>query len=795
MAQVALVNVHAMNQIFAFLAFSVGVFAPAFFLDLPSDQQCIPGLMVALCLSLVFCCFRIRFSGLSICLLLGLGYGIFTAKDFNQSIWPHSLSNQWVVMTGRIQGLPYLDGDIWRIDFVPDSLRLADPESPSDAYDLPGKVRLSYYGYLDKPLVSGEELRIEAKLKRPHGLKNPGLFDYQRWLIGQGYGATGYIKTLIERDDPRSWLSGIDRWRTYLAGSLGQSAVPYLGVQSALLVGDRSGIASEHMDLFVDTGTVHLMVISGLHIGFAAAIGFFVARWLLSLVSILPGFAAGMNTIRWAYLAALMSALGYSAAAGFSVPTVRAVIMLFALLVPRFFYLKTSPWWGLSLALAFIALTEPLAPLKNGFWLSFGAVFLIFFSLRNQTEEAARSNPVMALARIQLVFLVGFSTMVLLLQGQLNLASFFANMLAVPLVGTLIVPLEMIGLVAFYFDAEFGVLFWDMAGRVIDLLIRYLQFLNQNLQWNLTRNPLPLPIALISVAAGLVFFGLKTWKQRMLAFALMCPAFVPVSLLYPAHFFLEVRFFDVGQGLAVLVRQPGYQLLYDTGPRFSDNFDAGKDILAPSLAQLGIKQLDDLVISHPDSDHMGGYWGLVEHIAVNQTWLGRQPENQRIASAQECLSGNFWKVGGVRYEFLYPYKRDLNRDQQTDNDRSCVLKISFGNQQILLPGDITADVEKQLLREEWPTPVSLVAAPHHGSKSSSSLAFLSRIKPEAVVFSSGYLNRFGHPHPSVVERYQALGSRIHNTAADGMVRFLWLSEYSEPGIETQAERQIFWWQK
>lgn len=782
-----------MRQIFALLAFSIGVFAPSFFFEILSFGF--------LCIILVLLCtfgYYFRHFWL-ISFAIGLAYGSFSAAQFSESILPLELNNQKVLMAGRIQGIPIQNGRIWRLDFIPENIApLHNPDLSNDLRNyVPKKVRLSYYGYLDQPFVSGEQLYIEAKVQRPHGLMNTGLFDYQRWLVGEGYSATGYIKRLIERSEPQSGLSTIDRWRADLSRSIEQSDISNPGIQSALLMGERSGISSEHMSLFVQTGTVHLMVISGLHIGFIAAIGFFVARWLISFLVVISGsLVSGINSVRYAYLCAVISALCYAAAAGFSTPTMRATVMLAAVLLPKFFYLKTNHWWGFCLALVIVALIDPRAPLQNGFWLSFAAVALIFISLGRGSEATAQRNPLRSLMHIQLVFLFGFSTMVLMVQGQLNLVSFFANMLAVPMTGLIIIPLEMLGLLIFQIKTEYGIFIWDMAGRVIDIEICYLDFLHRNFQWVLVRNPVPVYVSIISVIASLVFFGLKSVKHRFIAILCILPVFVPLNFYSSNDFLLEVRVFDVGQGLSILVRQQDYNLIYDTGPKFSENFDSGADILAPSLAQLRVKQIDDLIISHPDADHMGGYQGLKKEIAIDHIWIGRQSDSKIIDKALMCAKGKSWHRGDVRYEFLHPDTPDSESGAQNDNDRSCVLKISFGDQTILFPGDISASVENRLVSESFlDEGVSLLIAPHHGSKTSSGKNLLETINPEAVVFSAGYMNRFGHPHPIVVQRYKNIGSKMYSTQKDGMIRFKWQTLKSKPIVKTEYENRIFWWQK
>lgn len=824
-----------MRQILALLAFSVGVFAPNFFRELPSFFD-----VALICAAMVCLFYRVR-QFWAISFALGFLYGSLSAIQFSHSILPPELNNQPLFISGRIEGIPNKTARAWQIDLIADDIggaaRLtesgSDPSSQQFSNYRPKKLRLSYYGFIEQPFQSGEWLQLEVKLKRPHGFMNPRLFDYQRWLIGKGYSATGYIKQIHQRSNAASHLGltvgAIDRWRDRIARDIADSGVRYSGVQAALLVGDRRNMQSDLMPLFVDTGTVHLMVISGLHIGFVAAIGYFLGRWLFSFLSPFTG----LNAIRCGTLCAVFAAIAYAAAAGFSTSTLRAVAMLMALLLPRVFYLKANSWWCLCVALAVVAFMEPRAPLDNGFWLSFCAVLLIFFNMGSQFsgngfelgdqpappkqtagpcvdkklekklgrnmdvkidgKTGTGKSALVSLVRIQLVFLIGFSTMILMIQGQLNLVSFPANLIAVPLTGLLIVPLEILGLVLYQIVPAWGVAIWHLVGQIIHLEVGFLHGLSELIEFRFVRSSVPDALALVAVLAGLAVFGLKKLWQKALALLLMLPLFWPFPMEnYP----LEIRFFDVGQGTALLVRQPDYSLLYDTGPKYSDNFDSGAHILAPSLAQLRINNLDDLIISHPDADHIGGFEGLSKKISATNIWVGRQPEQGEIAAALPCSQGIQWRQGAISYEFIHPHEFDPGVDAQTDNDRSCVLKMSWGNQIILLAGDISSSIEKRLqLDLSGDQSVVLLLAPHHGSKNSSSMDFVSATRPDYVVFSAGYLNQFGHPHSDVVERYAEVGAKSYSTAEQGMIRFRWKGLDETPVAITEAEQQSFWWQK
>ncbi len=770
-----------MQQIHALLAFVAGVFIPCFYWSKPDY-------LPLLFASAVLACAYYRFRRIwMITFLAGLTYGHVAAVSFDQLLLPDSLNNQAFLVQGELVGLPEQGGRVWRFNLQTQSLQ---PVSDSSGEPLPKptaerKLRLSFYGQPDQVFRPGDQLVFEARLRRPHGLMNPGLFDYQRWLVSESISSTGYISNLIEHKTSESpgVTSMLDHWRQVKSGQLQRAGVPRADIQSALTLGDRQYVDAATWDLFVDTGVVHLMVISGLHVGFVAGMAYWLSRWILSIV-LLP---ARPNSHRWANLAAILAACIYAGLAGFSAPTMRAMIMLCALLLPRFFFLNTSPWWGLSLALAVIAALDPRAVLQSGFWLSFLAVALIFLSLKTGEHEGLWRG----LIRIQLIFLVGFSGVILLVQGQLNPLAFIANLVAVPLVSLLVVPMEIFGLLASLVSTNASLFFWGMAGHLLDFLVFVLTWISELSEWRLQRQPLPFWLMVFPAAAGLTLFYWKKWWQKAIALILMLLMVVPID---HETFFLEVRVFDVGQGLAVLVRQPGYSLLYDTGPKFSDAFDAGADILLPSFRQLGMDSLDDVIVSHPDADHLGGYAGLAKGMNIGTTRAGRW--SGKTAEAKACLAGQSWHVGSVTYRILSPTVKDPGPDVQVDNDRSCVLQIQFGDQSLLLPGDIGWSVERGMLARYQLGKQVLVVIPHHGSKSSSSPEFVRAIRPGIAIASAGYLNRFGHPVPEVLARYQQQGSRVMSTSESGMIRVLWRDgPEAVPEIETEAKRRIFWWQK
>jgi len=645
----------------------------------------------------------------------------------------------------------------------------------------PEKVLLSWYG--SEKLSAGSQIRAEAKLRRPRGLQNPGLFDYQKWLVSEGYGATGYIRSISDvttTDIKQSWF---ERWRTGRMVMLTQQTQHrYPGIHQALSLGDGSRIRQETWALFRDTGTIHLMVISGLHVGLIAGLGYFFGFGVGRIASA----TFGWNAVRIAIASALTLAFIYSAISGFGLPAKRAMITLLCVLIPRFFYLKVSPWFSFSVALAIVSILEPRAVLQSGFWLSFGAVVLLFLAFSGASKRSFFS----VFLRTQLLFFVCFSG-VLLWQGlPAPTASILSNLLAVPLVSLIIAPLEVLALFTSVFSSVLAAEVWLQCDRLVGWMIEILHRVS-----DLGLRPLERPsnwnwVHGLAMVGTFLIFAVPNTRLRLVLATSWLPLLFSAQ---EADYLLRMRVFDVGQGTSILVQQPGYSLLYDTGPKFSESFDAGEHIVSPTLAQQGVTVIDRLIVSHPDADHRAGLEGVLKHHSVDQLDVGKRLHLKKPAPPESlCRQGGSWTQGSVVYRYLWPD----NEKMLSDNDSSCVLSIEAGDLQILIPGDISSSIERKILRQQnLLDDTDVLVVPHHGSNSSSTLEFISAVSAQWAIVSAGYQNQFNHPHPDVMKRYQSIGTRVLNTADSGAIEFLWESGGSVPKVTRAVESKIFWWQK
>ncbi len=631
----------------------------------------------------------------------------------------------------------------------------------------PWRLKLSEYGR-NKPLRGGEIWSLLVRLKRPHGFQNAAGFDYRRWLMMQGIHATGYVRPKAERVflGEAGWNYALLRWRQALSERLQQSlpADSLQGILRALVLADRNGIDDDQWQVLRKTGTAHLVAISGLHIGLAATLGHLLASLLWRLFGAWrlrvsrPVFAAGV---------ALLFAVVYAALAGFSLPTQRALLMLAVWLGAVIFQRPLQPWRGFSLALLAVLLLDPLAAFSASFWLSFSAVALIFYLFVGRLQREARW---LQLGRVHLALALGLSPLLLLFFQQGSLIAPLANLLAVPWVSLLVVPLSLLAAVMLPLsDAVSGWLF-SAADSALLLL------------WSLLQRLADLPWAAWSFAISSLWLLLPTILALLLLLAprgfparwLCLPLLMPLFLWQPARpqqGELWLTVLDVGQGLSVLLQTAQHTLLYDTGAKFSPRFDAARAVILPTLRVQRIERLDRLILSHNDLDHVGALQPLLDRFPVRRLSSG-QPESWPQLQVDACRAGQRWSWDGVRFEFLHP----TEAVQKSDNNYSCVLKVSSDYGAVLIPGDIEKPVEKQLLKSGQDLSATLLIAAHHGSRSSSSWDFIQAVQPRYVIYSTGYRNRFHHPHPTVVERFKRLGVAGFNTAEVGAVRVRFKSE-------------------
>jgi competence protein ComEC len=688
--------------------------------------------------------------------LFGLSWAGANAQWALDDRLAERLDGETLWLEGRVTGLPQNAAGVVRFE-------LSDSRSRRSA--LPRRMRLAWYG--GPPVNAGERWRLAVKLKRPAGLLNPHGFDYDAWLLAQRIGATGTVKDGHRLSDARwAWRDGV-RQRLLAVDAQGRT-----GALAALVLGDGAGLGREDWQVLQDTGTVHLLVISGQHIGLLAGLVYLLIAGL-ARYGLWP---QRLPWLPWACALAFSAALGYGLLAGFDVPVRRACVMIGLVLLWRLRFRHVGAWWPWLLALNGVLLMDPLASLQPGFWLSFAAVAVLVFIF------GGRLGPWpwwQTWTRAQWLIALGLSPMLLVLGLPVSISGPLVNLVAVPWISVLVLPLALLGTLMLPIPIAGEGLLW-LAGGLIDWLFTGLGLMAGHLPaW--IAPAVPLWVWLIGALGAVLLLMPNGVPLRWLGWPMLLLLVFPPRPLVPQGV-ADIWQLDVGQGLAIVVRTRNHTLLYDAGPRSGDS-DMGERVVLPTLRKLGVDGLDVMLISHAHADHAGGALAVLRGMQVRQVLGGEPWDMLPELGAEACDSGRQWSWDGVNFQ-LWQWA-----SASDSNQHSCVLHIEAGGERILLGGDIDAAAERALLDSPLGVPTDWLQAPHHGSRTSSSMALLGRLQPRAVLISRGQGNSFGHPHPSVLERYHKLGVHIYDSAEQGAIH-LQLGRFSPPS--TMRQERHFW---
>ncbi len=720
----------------------------------------------------LLCVARLLRSPVLAAVVLGVVWAWYAATSRLQEDLPEELEGVDLLVRGDIASLPDASGTDAQFEFAVTHATAG----------VPSRIRLSWYDAAGHP-AAGEAWQFVVRLKRRNGFANSGGYDYEAQLFRQGIGATGYI-----RDDSRNLRVtppqvryAVLRMRSWLAQrmheAVGESSM--LGILQGLAVGETQAISAAQWRVFAATGMTHLMAISGLHITMVGAL----AAW------------AGGHLVRWRRaqrlrltaihgqaICGVLAALGYSLLAGMSIPTQRTLAMLCVAFAAR----TLRREWGvdrtLALALLAILLIDPFAPLSPGAWLSFGAVAAILLATAgSRMAEGVLLN----FTRVQFAVTIGLLPAIIVAFGSLSLISPLTNALAVPLFTLLIVPLVLAG-------ALLAALWLPAGSFVLGAVAQLLEWI-----WPAFESAASLPLAMwhfpalpvmvqVALAIGTLTLVLPGIAPTRIAAALLClPALVwqPAT---PRERGFSLTLLDVGQGLATVVRTHSHVLVFDGGPAFRSGRDTGEMVVLPYLRSQGVRALDALVISHGDLDHQGGMASIVEGVPVRRLLIGPSVR-QSSMPAEICAAGQTWQWDGVDFAILHPD----TAVHASDNDTSCVLRVSGSGGSALLTGDIQRDSESALVSAGLGH-ADIVVAPHHGSRTSSTQGFVDATTPAWVLFAAGYRNRWGFPRPDVIDRWRDSGARTLSTQTSGAIEIDVAPEGVRSPRQFREEHPRYW---
>jgi competence protein ComEC len=689
----------------------------------------------------------------------GFFYAAWIAQQRLEDKLPEAWQGRNISITGVVTEMPRQHERGLSFSFDVERVLTADAL-------VPPHILLSTYDTQDIAKLSphaGERWQLNVRLKQPHGTSNPYNFDFEAWALERNIRAVGYVHPQGDNHRVQEatgyFIERIrEAVRAHFQRVLGQS--PYVGVLSALAIGDQGSIPASQWQVFTRTGVNHLMSISGLHITMLAGLGFALTYWLwrrsVYLTLCLPARKA-------ATLAGLLVALVYTLLSGYGVPAQRTVYMLGTVAAAMWMSRNIAPSQLLAAALLVVLLLDPWAVMAPGFWLSFGAVALIFYITANRL---GKRHWLVEYGHIQWAMSIGLIPPLLAMFQQISLVSPLANVFAIPLVSFVVVPLTLLGALL-PFD-------WilSLAHESMAVVMQALEWLNKlpNAVWMQHAPPgWSIAIGMIGVLWMLLPRG---FPSRWLGVIFIMPMFMVLPVT-PATGSLRLTIFDVGQGLAVAAQTRSHTLLYDTGPGFNSDANSGNRILVPALHGMGVMQLDTLMLTHSDSDHIGGAISIIQAMPLqllSSSLPNDNPIRQQVATSVPCSDGQSWDWDEVHFEVLHPALASYAEDNIKNNDRGCVLRISTGKNSVLLTADIEKNSEYELLkRHPDKLEATMLVVPHHGSKTSSTFDFVAAVHPRYAVFTAGYLNRFGHPKDEVVERYRAIGSELLRSDEDGAI--------------------------
>jgi len=706
--------------------------------------------------------------------LLGLLWAVIYTQHVLAWSLPLALQKHTLPATGTIMTAPLQNSH--HLSFV---VRLQQlNHRPNHA-----NIKLNWYRFQSVPKV-GEHWQFNVRLKRPHKLADPGAFDVTKSMLQHHVRARGYVISArkVRSAQHIGVSAAVMRLRNDVARHINNDLRTHAlaGLIVALTVGITKGISQQQWMVFRQSGTSHLMAISGLHIGLVAGLIFMLVNVSWRRVTPLALWCPAQQA---AAAAALCAAFLYSVLAGFGIPAQRALVMIFIATLAVMLRRRLLPWHTIVLALFIVLLMDPLAPLRAGFWLSFAAVSTIIYGISGRLSPP---RLFWKIVRVQWVVMLGLMPLSLLFFQQTSLVALLANSVAIPWVSFIVVPLSLIGALLIMGHI-------NGAGFVLLMALHAMQWLWLLLQW-LTHFPMAVWhhallndwVLMASIVGVSLLLAPRGWPGRYCGIVALLPVLFATPARPPRHA-VWLTLLDVGQGLALVVQTQHHVLVYDTGAKLSPNYDMGRAVVVPFLRTRFIDHIDTMIISHRDNDHSGGATAILAALPVHHL-LTSVPQRFARYHAAPCLAGQHWQWDGVEFTMLYPPPSLLG----LDNNSSCVLKISTQHRSILLTGDIEKLAEHYLLHHNTQQlSATVLVAPHHGSRTSGLVHFINAVSPRFVLYSTGYLNRYHFPNHTVVKHYQRIGALGFNTAHGGAIT-LKLTPKGATISTFQAQHRRFW---
>lgn len=751
----------------------LGVLVVQWWVTLPPSWSCGVGVAIALVLlrggpygrALAWC-------------LFGIAWACWRGSTAMDARLPRELEGQDFRVVGRVVDLPLARNDATGFLLTVDEASFGATPVP-----LRGRVRVNWYN--DAPDVQPcSRWQLILRLKRPRGMLNPGGSDSERSALERGIVAVGYVRNGADNTplgSPGFCINGIRQ--AISRGIAERVSDPHdAALLQAFSVGDIRGLSQHDWEVARANGIPHLISISGFHVGVAALFGVWFARLLYLL---LPRLGMHLPRVQAQAALAMLAAGVYGALAGFGLPTVRTLLMIGVVALARCSRRHSTGPQTLALALLAVLLFDPLSVLSAGFWLSFVGVAFLMTCMT--TRGSGLRGFLHELSVGQLVMTLSLLPLTVWFFGESSLVGALSNLIAVPFVSFVIVPVTLVGMVLLGLCPPLTQpVFWCAAW----LAHAQWWLLEQMATWPGAHWYLPEVTSgalLFATLGALWLFMPRGMLMRWLGGLLFLPLLWPQRDL-PAPGGFQLWTLDVGQGLSMLVRTEHHALVYDAGARYPSDFDLGEAAVIPSLHALGIDHVDLLVASHADNDHSGGVPAVAAAFPQAERISG-EPERLPIR-VLACEPGRTWQWDGVTVRVL-PSGAAGSRA----NDRSCVLLVEGKGGRALLTADVTSAVEPVIADALPPGPPLVLSVPHHGSRTSSSMAFIRSTAPVLALVSAGWRNRFHHPNAAVMQRYDEAGVPWLNTATSGAIQVDAPPDRPPYVAETWRQRQSRYWRE
>ena len=695
--------------------------------------------------------------------------------------------------TGYVCSIPNNKGSFIGFELCNTSIHIkGSPEHYADG------LRLKLNWYTKEPVKLRGVNTFIVRLKKPHGMVNPSGFLYEKWLFRKGIHGVGYVKTIENiTADGSNYFCNLYRPLCHLTAlrvkintqlSAYANYFTHTAIIKALSIGYKGDIPKHTWLLFKNTGTQHLIAISGLHIGlvYGAVYLFFtlIFKLLKLVLSARLYTPIQRHKIILCIVLSLIAAFFYSALAGFAVSTQRALLMILVFVICRLWRLGLSANMRLLIAAVIILIIDPNSVLDYGFWLSFLAVWTLFLVASSQVNGLSSHRKsflsswfigLTSAVKMQWVICVGLCPVLLLSGMGVSYTSMAANFVAIPLVSLFTVPLVFISLVLAPISTEVSTFFLFLADTSLNVLFKYLTLFERYSGISLNQPSLDVMLALTLVMLFILLFPI--WRSFKVWAVLLVCLLLAFKLKPPSTAHTELIVLDVGQGLSVVAIKGVRAVVYDTGPEYKHG-NAAERSLIPFLQARGVKEIEMLVLSHGDNDHAGGLTSIQSQFSINKVISG---EPQRIKSnidAALCANDHKIETEWYKAHFFFMVEsteeesvsRGLSKTKASSNNHSCVLKLQLDDFSVLLMGDLEGKVEKEFVRRSGhKLKADILVAGHHGSKNATGYRLLNAVDPSVVVFSAGYKSRFNHPHPHTVKRALSQGATLFNTASDGAI--------------------------